>query len=251
MSRIWFVFRERDLLVVQRDGRTRAPEGADPPLAIEGRAIDIGRLGGLVCLAARASAGAAGEFAGLRSLYPLLSDRAFRIAGRALQLVEWDETHRFCGRCAEPTVPSEREHARNCPRCGLSQFPRLSPAVIMAVTKGDRILLGRPPRLPEGMYSVLAGFVEPGESLEETVAREVREEAGIEVADVRYFGSQPWPFPNSLMVAFTARWAAGELRREPEELDDLGWFAADALPRIPPRISIARTLIDAFLEGVR
>ena len=122
--------------------------------------------------------------------------------------------------------------------------------MIVRVTRGEEILLARGRRFADPMYSVLAGFVDPGESLEECVRREVREEAAIEVEDIRYFGSQPWPFPHSLMVGFTARWAGGEIRIDPEELMDAGWFRADALPAVPPKQSIARQLIDAFVDGI-
>jgi NAD+ diphosphatase len=137
-----------------------------------------------------------------------------------------------------------------CPSCGLLAYPRISPAVIVLVRRGEEALLARGTRFPLPFYSTLAGFVEVGESLEDTVAREVREEVGIEVDRVRYFGSQPWPFPHSLMVAYTAHWASGEITPNAREIVDAGWFRADALPTIPPRLSIARRLIDAWLEEV-
>ncbi|MGA7936486.1 MAG: NAD(+) diphosphatase [Kovacikia sp.] len=127
-------------------------------------------------------------------------------------------------------------------------YPRLSPAVIVLISRGEELLLARAPRFPAGMYSILAGFVEPGESLEETVIREVREEVGIEITDIRYFGSQPWPFPNSLMIGFTATYAGGEIVIEPEELSEAAWFNKHALPPIPPKLSIARKLIDWFVS---
>jgi NAD+ diphosphatase len=134
----------------------------------------------------------------------------------------------------------------------MMHYPRLSPAAIVLVRRGDEILLARSPGFPKGLYSVLAGFVEPGESIEETVAREVREEVGIEVRNVRYFGSQPWPFPNSLMIGFTADYAGGELAPEPGEIEDAGWYRADELPEspisVPARVSIARAMIDDFVE---
>ena len=127
-------------------------------------------------------------------------------------------------------------------------FPRLSPAVIMAVERGDKLLLARSAHFPTGLYSVLAGFVEPGETIEECVVREVREEVGITVGKVRYVASQPWPFPNSLMLGFSAEYLAGEIQPDPVEIAEAGWFSADALPSIPGRISIARRLIDRFVE---
>ncbi|UBF27653.1 NAD(+) diphosphatase [Kovacikia minuta CCNUW1] len=184
---------------------------------------------------------------GLRDLYGTLDDDLFALSGRAIQIVEWDRTHQFCGHCATPTTQLPHERAKRCPNCGLVNYPRLSPAVIVLVSRGDEILLARAPRFPPGMYSILAGFVEPGESLEETVVREVREEVGIEIEDIRYFGSQPWPFPNSLMIGFTATYARGEIVIEPQELTDAAWFHKHHLPPIPPKLSIARKLIDWFV----
>lgn len=189
----------------------------------------------------------------LRNLYAHLGDGWFQLAGRAVQIVTWDATHQYCGRCGGPMETMRHERAKRCPTCGLSNYPRLSPAIIIAVTKetpeGTQLLLARNHRFPPGRYSVIAGFVEPGESLEECAAREVREEVGLTITNIRYFGSQPWPFPNSLMLGFTAEYAAGEITIEPEEIADAGWFAADALPQLPPKPSIARKLIDAFVAA--
>ena len=141
------------------------------------------------------------------------------------------------------------DRSKRCPACGLVSYPRISPAVIVAITRGDRLLLAANRRHAGAMYSVLAGFVEPGESLEECVHREIREEVGLEVTDVRYFGSQSWPFPNSLMVAFTAAHAAGEIAVDPEELVEARWFAPGELPPIPGCGTISRRLIDGFVES--
>src|SRR5581483_1123158 len=143
---------------------------------------------------------------------------------------------------------SPTELARRCPRCGLTTFPRISPAVIVLVRRGERVLLGRGSHLPPGLFSTLAGFVEPGETLEEAVRREIREEAGIEVDDVRYFGSQPWPFPDSLMIGFFAEHAGGEIVVDSNELAEARWFALDELPPVPPPFSIARALVDAWVK---
>jgi NAD+ diphosphatase len=185
----------------------------------------------------------------LRQLYPQLGDEQFAIAGRAVQLKEWNRTHQYCGHCATPTVQIDYERAKRCPKCGLVNYPRIAPAIIVLISRGEEILLARAPRFPEGMYSVLAGFVEPGESLEATLRREVKEEVGVDVQDIRYFGSQPWPFPHSLMIGFTATYAGGEIVPEPEEIVDAGWFHKDQLPAIPPKPSIARKLIEGFLSS--
>ena len=143
------------------------------------------------------------------------------------------------------------ERAKLCPACGLVSFPRVAPAIIVAVVRDGTILLARARRFPTVMYSVIAGFVEPGESLEQCVHREVREEVGVAVRGLRYFASQPWPFPHSLMVAFTAQHAGGEIRVDEREITEAGWYPPDRLPRIPDSISVARRLIDWFVQTHR
>ncbi|WP_394826738.1 NAD(+) diphosphatase [Pendulispora albinea] len=186
----------------------------------------------------------------LRELFIPLGDAQFWLAGRAAQVVDWASTHRFCGRCATATERVENERCLRCPACGLLSYPRISPAIIVLVRRDDRVLLARNARSTYGFYSVLAGFSEIGESLEETIVREVREEVGVEVTNARYFGSQPWPFPHSLMIGFTADWRSGEIRVDGEEIAHADWFPADALPPIPPRLSIARSLIDAWVADI-
>jgi NAD+ diphosphatase len=186
---------------------------------------------------------------GLRGLFGLIEEELVWAAGRAGQLVHWHCNHRFCGACGRPTDDHPGERAKICPGCGAVNHPRVSPAIIVAVLRGRRLLLAHSPRFPSKFYSVIAGFVEPGESLEECVQREVLEEVGIRVRDIRYFGSQPWPFTDSLMVAFTAAYAEGEINVDSNEIAAAGWFPADALPPIPPPISIARRLIDWFVSG--
>ena len=184
---------------------------------------------------------------GLRALYGKLDDSLFALAGRALQLVDWDRTHQFCGRCGTSTRQREHERARECPSCALIAYPRIASAVMCLVRRGQKVLLARSPHFLPGMYSALAGFVEPGESLEQCLAREVLEETGIKIANPRYFASQPWPFPHSLMIAFVADYAGGEISPAPDEIEDAQWFALDALPRLPNRISISRRLIDGVV----
>ena len=246
---LWFLFRD-DLLLVHGDGNVpvaRSPDELGKGLVFR---REIGVLEGRGCWAAEASSGFEApegmEFRDLRSLFSGMDEGLFRMAGRAKQVVGWNATHRFCGRCGGETRPVSGELARKCARCGMLHYPRLSPAVIVLVRDGSRALLARSPGFPAGMYSVLAGFVEPGESIEEAVEREVREEVGIEVTGVRYFGSQPWPFPNSLMIGFTAEYAGGEIAVDPTEIEDAGWYDAGEFPPLPPRLSIARAMVDDF-----
>ncbi len=170
------------------------------------------------------------------------------LAGRAAQVLEFERTHRFCGACATPTERGDGGRARRCPRCEAVFYPRLAPAMMALVVRrgpaGRELLLARGTRFNAPIYSALAGFVEPSESIEECVHREVREEVGVRVKDLRYFGSQTWPFPHSLMVAFVAEWAGGEIVCDPSEIGDARWFPADALPMLPHRLSVARKLIE-------
>ncbi|MDF2893073.1 MAG: pyrophosphatase [Clostridia bacterium] len=185
---------------------------------------------------------------GLRQVFGQIEDELFWLAARAYHLINWSKNTTYCGRCGSETFMKESEHSKYCPKCGLALYPKISPAVIVAVTKKDEILLAKNALNKSGFYSVLAGFVEPGENLEECVAREIKEEAGINVKNIQYFGSQPWPFPDSLMVGFTAEYADGELVIDRQELSDARWFKADALPEIPGKLSISRRLIDWFAE---
>lgn len=243
-----------ELLIEERAGAVAIPKGALLPELAAG-AHFIGTLDGVDCYAAvwpkgqEAPAGL--KLIGGRNLFRQVDEELLFVAGRALAIAEWDVTHRFCGRCATPTdlVPGER--ARRCPACHTPYYPRISPAVIVLVTRGDSVLLARASNFPDAFFSTLAGFVEPGESLEETVHREVKEEVGIELKNLRYFGSQPWPFGRSLMVGYTAEYAGGELRVDGKEIAEAGWFTVDALPRIPPRLSIARHLIDSWVERMK
>jgi NAD+ diphosphatase len=251
----WFVFRNSDLLI----RGAAAGQNASIPLAgkpedfgvVPLRALYLGQLDGTSCFAVETAPAATApvemEFVGLRQAFGVVDEATFWVAARAVQLVEWERTHQFCGRCGKPTVQHATERAKECPACRLLQFPRISPAVIVSVERGDELLLARSARFPAGMYSVIAGFVETGETLEQAVQREVREEVGLAVADLRYFASQPWPFPHSLMIAFTTVYAGGDLRIDTAEIEDAQWFRADRLPALPGPLSVSRKLIDHFL----
>lgn len=226
-------------------------DGATVPRGPAGDALYLGDLDGEPCFArvlGDEAPPAGSAPVPLRQLFVTMPEEQFAIATRALGFTTWDHDFRFCSRCASPTERSATERMRACIACRFPAYPRLSPAVIVLVERDGKCLLARNARTKMPFYSTLAGFVEVGETLEHCVAREIREEAGIELADIRYFGSQPWPFTGSLMVGFTARWAGGELVPDPEELADAGWFAPDALPLVPPPLSIARALIDDFVR---
>ena len=184
----------------------------------------------------------------LRVAVHSLPEDQFRAAGTARQKVQWHLTHGFCSRCGAVTERHESHEAMACSACGQLQFARVAPAVIVLIQRGREALLARSPHFAPGVYSTLAGFVEPGESLEECVHREIREEVGVSVTNLRYFGSQPHPFPHSLMVGFVADWHSGDLRIDPAEIEDARWFAVDDLPELPHPMSIARALIEDFVR---
>jgi NAD+ diphosphatase len=251
---LWFAVRGREVLASSAGGRPPIPCFGELRGSVEPEATHyLGALAGVdcyaVCLAEGCEPPAGLAFEPLRPLLMRVEEGLGGVAGLAVQITEWERTHRFCGRCGGPTEDAPGERAKRCAACELHAFPRVAPAVIVRVTRGEEILLARGRRFADPIYSVLAGFVDPGESLEQAVHREMREEAAIEVGELAYFGSQPWPFPHSLMVAFTAQWESGELRIDEEELVDARWFRRDALPDLAPPLSIARRLIDDWIAG--
>jgi NAD+ diphosphatase len=245
-----FAFVRAELLVRSGDARISIPDWADirrwrlPTI----RHQYLGSLDGIPCWSAELPSDLASPpgatLSGLRALYDQLSEAHYALAGRAIQIIAWERDHQFCGRCGAPTdrVPSER--ARRCPTCELIAYPRLSPAIIVLIERDGRILLARGHNFAPGRFGIIAGFVEPGETLEEAVRREVREETGIELADIDYFGSQPWPFPHGIMIGFRARHLRGEISIDDSELAEADWYGLDQLPAIPAKLSIARRLID-------
>jgi NAD+ diphosphatase len=188
------------------------------------------------------------EFVSLRDIWGILGEKVFFEAGRAFQLKEWHRQNQYCGQCGSPMKDSKTETARVCPNCEMISYPLVSPAIIVAVEKGETLLLARSPRFPKGRYSIIAGFVEPGETLEEAVERELMEEVSIKVKNISYFGSQPWPFPHSLMVGFTAEWESRDIQVDGVEIEDADWYRIDSFPEIPPSISISRRLIEDFIK---
>lgn len=244
----WILRCENRLLILSGEGTAPFPFGLPLEVGDPASPLAVGLWQGAPCLAADVAEFpqlARGEATPLRSVFELAGDAAFALAGRAVQLLDWQRQHRFCGQCGTATERLADEHAMRCPACGLMVYPRISPAVMVLVCKGEQLLLARSPRFKPGVFSALAGFVEPGETLEQCASREVREEVGIDIANLRYFASQPWPFPNSLMVAFLADYAGGEITPEPAEIEAAGWFSPDDLPLLPDPVSISRRLIDA------
>ena len=191
------------------------------------------------------------SFKKLRSLFGVIDDHLVGIAARACQIAEWARSHRYCGACATATELVKGERCIKCPACGMVAYPRISPAMMVLIRKGDKILLGRNAAAPAGRFSALAGFLETGESAEDAVHREVFEEVGLKVHKLRYFGSQPWSFPHSLMIAYVAEYLSGEIRTDPNEIAEAHWYGPnDELPAYAPMISIAGELITSQLREI-
>lgn len=185
----------------------------------------------------------------LRKALEILGDDWYNIAAKAYAIITWDKNHQFCGRCGSPTKQTPGHFERQCTHCGLSFYPRISPSIIVRIHKDDEILLARSPHFAPGVYGLIAGFVEPGESVEDAVYREVQEEVGIQIKNLTYYGSQAWPFPDSLMIGFTADYAGGELVINETEIEDAGWYKATNMPGGPSSsVSIARKLINDFIQ---
>ena len=250
----WLIFVDDNLVVLPDGDAARLPDAttlASLGVTPQNPAL-LGYDGDVPCFLGEL---AAGEFApplqaiGLRQVYGLLSEHDYGLAGYAAQIAHWERTTRFCPVCATPTEHDPHERAKRCPNCGFTQYPRVSPATIVLIYRDGQVLLTRQPQWPKGRYSLVAGFVEPGESLEACVRREVAEEVGVTLAEVRYLGSQPWPFPHQLMCGFVARYGDGELAIDTSELEDAAWFDLDALPDLPPPLSIARRILDWHLAS--
>ncbi len=251
----WFILKKNHLLV-KVDNRAVSVPLHDDILksSLEPKnPLFLGDLDGQPCY----SAGLGGDsllpsnmqFMGLRELFGLISDDFWTAAGYALHITAWDREYLFCSRCGQALVYKEDERAKICSKCHLIHYPRINPCIIVALTREDQILLARSGRFPKGtLYSVLAGYVEPGETLEECVRREIKEEVNLEVKNIQYFNSQPWPFSSSLMIAFTAEYAKGDIKIDGKEIVDAGWYTADRMPDGPGQGSISGRLIDWFVQ---
>lgn len=248
----WFIFVD-DNLVVLPDGETARVPDAQTLSEIGVSPQDSALLGyddDMPCFLGRLASTELMpplQAIGLRQAYGLLSEHDYGIAGYAAQIAHWERTTRFCPVCATPTEHAQDERAKRCPSCDFTQYPRVSPAIIVLIYREGQVLLTRQPQWPKGRYSLVAGFVEPGESLEACVRREVAEEVGVALSEVRYLGSQPWPFPHQLMCGFVARYHDGELAIDTSELEDAAWFDLEALPDLPPPLSIARRILEWHL----
>ena len=245
----WLIRCENQLLTtIDKSGGNIFPRGRASEFGSPKEALLVGEWQGIRCYAAefeKLPENIPGELMPVRSLFSLAGAEAIYLAGRATQLLDWQKNHRYCGQCGTPTTIKNGEFAMLCPACGLVAYPRISPAIMVLISRGDELLLARGPRSKPGVFSALAGFVEAGETLEQCVTREVLEEVGIAITNLRFYRSQSWPFPDSLMVAFFADYAGGTINPDPLEIEDVKWFSRSALPALPEPVSIARQLIDA------
>jgi NAD+ diphosphatase len=249
----WLLVQEQRLIVVADGDDLRLPTGA-APAAFDAATVKpfwLGTLNGTECWVASVPRDAAmPEGFRAETLVPMqgtrLPDDLLSLGGMAMQALWWESTSGHCPRCGGPTQRLAGEWGKRCPACRYEHYPHLHPAVIVLVRDGDRCLLARKAGWAPGRYALVAGFVDNGESLEGAVAREVKEEVGVDVADIRYVGSQNWPFPSQLMVGFVAAYAGGEITVDPDELEDARWFPSDGLPGLPSRHSISRFIIDHY-----
>lgn len=253
----WLLFHNQRVILLDQQGDLQIPRDrihhffSAEPLPEH----YLGRLNGVHCLAVEVPETAIlpDEYQGydLRQLLGIFDESWFMLASRAAQVLTWYRNHQYCSRCGSATEMHDSDRARICHACQYIQYPRITPCVIMLVENDDRILLAHSVKFKTPMFSCLAGFMEAGETAEQAVCREVYEETGLRIHNLRYHGSQSWPFPHSLMLGFSAEYLAGEIRLEYEELTEADWFSANNLPLIPPPGSIARSLIDAWLDKRR
>ena len=251
----WFLFSLNKLLVNTYSGNVTIPfvKTIEELNIVPIRTQYLGTLEGKPCYSVEISPEAKDQqemcFLELRSLYGELDEDIFILAGKALQIVNWDKNHQYCGRCGAKAETIKDERAKRCPKCGLINYPQICPAVITAVLRDDKILMAHNSGFATNRFSVIAGFLEPGETLEECVQREIMEEVGLKVKNIKYFGSQPWPFPNSMMIGYIAEYDSGEILVDGVEITEAAWYDAKNLPEIPTKISIARKLIDWYIEN--
>jgi NAD+ diphosphatase len=249
----WFIFQKDQLLLLENNLNLVPTTTLIAALALDFlRLHSIPENDDISCQAAEISEHsklpAYTRLVPLRKAFELLGMDWFKQAVKAYSIINWDRNHQFCGRCATPTQQSPHAFERRCPACLSIFYPRISPCIIVLIQKGAQLLMARSPHFPPGAYGLIAGFVETGESLEEAIHREVKEEVGIEIKNISYFDSQPWPFPDSLMIGFRAEYAAGEIVVNLNELESAGWYPYDQLPGLPSvSLSIAKKLIDHFL----
>lgn len=251
----WLVFENQHLLLKKQNAHYSIPCFSESPgwLGKLQEAHKIGRINEIPCycaeIFARTDLPDHYEWVSFKAALELIQQDYFNVVAKAIQILNWEKNHQYCGRCGQKTVRNPAVFERSCKICNLFFYPRISPSIIVLIKKGKQLLMARNFKFPPGIYALIAGFVEPGESVEDALHREVMEEVGITVKNIQYFGSQAWPFPDSLMLAFTAEYESGEITLDNNEIESAGWYDVNNLPGMPSsRISIARKLIDNFID---
>ncbi len=259
-AKYWFLFDGGKMLLLRKNGEYNVVMADDAPFAVDGMTHKVGEYKGVECRSAAVADAKAVTVAahdseedglvwiGLRESYDLIPVELYKLAGRGSELVFWDKTTRYCSVCGTATVVNT-EISKKCPHCGREVFPQLSPAILVMIHKGEQILLVHARTFTKPFHGLVAGFVEPGETLEECVVREVHEETTLEIKNVRYFGSQPWPYPCGVMIGFEADYVSGEIHFADNELTDGRFYSRDELPMIPQKLSLARKLIDSWIAS--
>jgi NAD+ diphosphatase len=248
---IWVIIQNNEL-ILNKDGALPTGQDITSLVAFFIRYFRLGLFNGkeYFCAEINADCIIVSEFTTvpLRKALTLFHPDQYGIGVKAYSVINWDKNHQYCGCCGGPTVHQGNSFERICPSCQVSFFPRISPSIIVLVHKEDHLVMARSPHFPPGVYGLIAGFVEAGESLEEAACREVQEEVGLQIKNLSYFGSQPWPFPDSLMVAFTAEYDSGEIVIDENEIESASWYRYNNLPGRPSTsISIAAILLDSFV----
>ena len=250
----WFIFDNSNLLLSPSENTYKPLTSSDVssllPKCIHQHLLNAGTGNNAYCASLIPDTSLPGNIIAipLRKALNTLGEKWYSLIVKSYSVIQWDKNHQYCGRCGNRTEHQSTTFERKCTNCQLLMYPRISPSIIVCITKQDKILMARSPHYPPGTYGLIAGFVEAGENLEETVHREVKEEIGIQVKNLHYHSSQPWPFPDSLMIGFTAEYAGGELIIDHQEIEHADWYSYDKLPGWPSSsISIAHTLINDFV----
>lgn len=251
---LWFIYINNNLLTIKVMDNIKIPnfqeiENFQGSLT---RVYEIGSFNNTSCFCAELPSNI--EVPDNLTLIPLseaatiFNDDIFTLCGRAYQILFWDQTHQFCGRCGSRTNNLENEFAKLCPNCSFISYPRISPAIIVGITKGNKILLAHNKNFPNDIHSTIAGFLDPNETLDQCIKREVYEEVGIKIKNIKYFDSQPWPYPNSIMIGFTAEYESGKILVDGKEITHADWYDKDNLPNLPAQTTIARQIINTLLS---
>lgn len=253
MKYYWFLFHEGKLLLQKTAAGYTIPCGEKAPLAITNPLFEAGNWNNTPCKTTEIEAETFPaehnfQWIGLRETYDFIPLQAYRVAGKAFELLFWDKNSRFCPACGTPTLP-DTAISKKCPHCGKIIFPQVSPAILVLIHRGAEALLVHARNFKKPFHGLVAGFVETGETLEECIRREVHEETTLEITNIRYFGSQEWPYPSQLMIGFEADYVSGEICFADHELTEGGFFSRDNLPTLPQKLSLARKMIDSWLES--